>query len=108
IREFVTINSSFEEGSVVSVGDQCLIMAYCHIAHHCTVGNKVILSNNVNLAGHVTIEDCAIIGGMTAIHQFSRVGTHAMVGGIMRITNDVPPYTIGAGIPFKFGGLNII
>lgn len=108
IREFVTINSSFGEDSEVVVGDNCLIMAYCHIAHHCTVGNKVILSNNVNLAGHVTIEDGAIIGGMTAIHQFSRIGKNAMVGGMSRITHDVPPYTIGAGIPFKFGGLNII
>lgn len=108
IREFVTINSSFEENSVVKVGDNCLIMAYCHIAHHCDVGNKVIMSNNVNLAGHVTIEDCAIIGGATAIHQFSRIGTYAMVGGMSRITHDIPPYTIGAGIPYKFGGLNII
>ena len=108
IREFVTINSSFEEGSEVSVGDHCLIMAYCHIAHHCAVGNKVIMSNNVNLAGHVTVEDNAIIGGMTAIHQFSRIGTFAMVGGMSRITHDIPPYTIGGGIPFKFGGLNII
>lgn len=108
IREYVTINSSFEENSTVIVGDHCLIMAYCHVAHHCEVGNHVILSNNVNLAGHVTIEDYAIVGGMTAIHQFSRIGAHAMVGGMSRITHDVPPYTIGAGIPFKFGGLNII
>lgn len=108
IRENVTINSSFEENSEVVVGDRCLIMAYCHIAHHCNVGNRVIMSNNVNLAGHVTVEDNAIIGGMTAIHQFSRIGTHAMVGGMSRITHDIPPYTIGAGIPYKFGGLNII
>ena len=108
IREFVTINSSFEEGSEVIVGDNCLIMAYCHIAHHCKVGNKVIMSNNVNLAGHITVEDNAIIGGMTAIHQFSRIGSFAMVGGMSRITHDIPPFTVGAGIPFKFGGLNII
>ncbi len=108
IREYVTVNSSFEDHSEVIVGDHCLIMAYCHVAHHCRVGNHVILSNNVNLAGHVTIEDFAIVGGMTAIHQFSRIGAHSMVGGMSRITHDVPPYTIGAGIPFKFGGLNII
>jgi UDP-N-acetylglucosamine acyltransferase len=108
IREFVTINSSFEENSAVQVGDNCLIMAYCHIAHHCQVGNNVILSNNVNLAGHVTIEDNAIIGGMSAIHQFSRIGRNSMVGGMSRITHDIPPFTIGAGIPYKFGGLNII
>lgn len=108
IREFVTINSSCQEGSIVKVGDGCLIMAYCHIAHNCIVGNRVIMSNNATLAGHVTVEDCAIISGLTAIHQFSRVGRHAMVGGMSRITHDVPPYTIGAGIPFKFGGLNLI
>lgn len=108
IREFVTINSSCQEGTTVQVGDNCLIMAYCHIAHNCIVGNRVIMSNNATLAGHVTVEDFAIIGGMTPIHQFVRIGTHAMVGGMSRITHDIPPYTIGAGIPFKFGGLNII
>lgn len=108
IREFVTINSSCQEGSVVSVGDNCLIMAYCHVAHNCVVGNRVIMSNNATLAGHVTVEDFAIISGLTAIHQFTRIGAYAMVGGMSRITHDIPPYTIGAGIPFKFGGLNII
>jgi len=108
IREFVTVNSSFEEGSCVSVGDNCLLMAYCHVAHHCTVGNNVVMANNVNLAGHVIVEDHAVIGGMAAIHQFARIGTHAMVGGMSRITHDIPPYMIGGGIPFKFGGLNII
>lgn len=108
IREFVTINSSCQEDSVVQVGDHCLIMAYCHIAHNCVVGNRVIMSNNATLAGHVIVEDCAIIGGMTPIHQFVRIGCYAMVGGMSRVTHDIPPYTIGAGIPFKFGGLNII
>lgn len=108
IREFVTINSSCQEGSVVSVGDNCLIMTYCHIAHNCTVGNNVIMSNNATLAGHVTVEDNAIIGGFTPIHQFVRIGKHAMVGGMSRVTHDIPPYTIGGGIPFKFGGLNIV
>ena len=108
IREFVTINSSCQENSVVSVGDNCLIMAYCHIAHNCTVGNRVIMSNNATLAGHVIVEDYDIISGLTAIHQFVRIGTYSMVGGMSRVTHDIPPYTIGAGIPFKFGGLNII
>jgi len=108
IREFVTINSSCQEGSVVEVGDGCLIMAYSHIAHNCTVGNRVIMSNNATLAGHVTVEEYAIIGGLTPVHQFSRIGRYAMVGGLSRVTHDVPPYTIGAGIPYKFGGLNLI
>lgn len=108
IREFATINSSCGEDSIVQIGNDCLIMAYCHIAHNCVVGNRVIMSNNATLAGHVTVEDCAIIGGMTPIHQFVRIGSYAMVGGMSRVTHDIPPYTIGAGIPFKFGGLNII
>lgn len=108
IREFVTINSSCQENSVVEVGDNCLIMAYCHIAHNCVLGNRVIMSNNATLAGHVTVEDCAIIAGFTPIHQFVRIGKHAMVGGMSRVTHDIPPFTIGGGIPFKFGGLNMI
>lgn len=108
IREFATINSSCQEGNVVSVGDNCLIMAYCHIAHNCTVGNRVIMSNNATLAGHVIVEDCAIISGFTPIHQFVRIGGYAMVGGMSRVTHDIPPYTIGGGIPYRFGGLNIV
>jgi UDP-N-acetylglucosamine acyltransferase len=108
IREFVTINSSCQENSVVQVGDYCLIMAYCHVAHNCVVGNRVIMSNNATLAGHVTVEDNAIISAFTPIHQFVRIGKHAMVGGMSRVTHDIPPFTIGAGIPFKFGGINII
>lgn len=108
IRENVTINSSCQENSVVSVGDNCLIMAYCHIAHNCEVGNRVVMANAVNLAGHVIIEDCANIGGMAAVHQFTRIGCYAMVGGFSRVTHDVPPYTIGAGSPYKLGGLNLV
>lgn len=106
IREFATINSSTSEGSFVEVGDHCLIMAYCHIAHNCSVGNHVIMSNNSLLAGYVTVEDYAIIGGMTPVHQFARIGCHAMVGGMSRVTRDVPPYTVGGGIPYVLGGIN--
>jgi len=108
IRECVTINSSCQENSVVRVGDNCLIMAYCHLAHNCEVGNRVIMANAVNLAGHVIIEDFANIGGMVAVHQFTRIGCYAMVGGFSRVTHDVPPYSIGAGSPYKLGGLNLI
>lgn len=108
IREFVTINSSCQENSVVKVGDHCLIMAYCHVAHNCNIGNHVIMANSVNLAGHVTIEDYAVIGGACAVHQYTRIGSYAMVGGFSRVTHDVPPYSIGAGVPYKMGGLNII
>jgi len=108
IREFATINSSSGEETAVEVGDNCLLMAYCHVAHNCVVGNHVIMSNNATLAGHVIVEDYAIIGGLTPIHQFFRIGTHAMVGGISRVTGDIPPYTIGGGVPYKMGGINIV
>lgn len=108
IREFVTINSSCHEGSYVEIGDNTLIMACCHVAHNCKVGSRVIMANNALLAGHVEVEDCAVIGGMTPIHQYVRIGTHAMVGGFSRVTHDVPPYLIGASVPFKIGGLNLV
>lgn len=108
IREFVTINSSCKEGSIVKVGDHCLLMAYCHVAHDCEVGNRVIMANNATLAGHVIVEDHAIIGGMTPIHQFCRIGRNSMVGGFSRVTHDIPPYTIGAGVPYKMGGINLV
>ena len=108
IREFVTINSSCQEGSIVRIGDNCLIMAYCHVAHNCEVGNRVIMANGAMLAGHVIVEDNAIIGGMTPVHQFCKIGKNAMVGGFSRISHDVPPYTIGAGSPYKVGGLNLV
>lgn len=106
IREYVTINSSYGEGDVVRVGDDCLIMAYCHVAHHCRIGNHVIMSNSVNLAGHVEIESHAVIGGMSALHQNTRVGQFAMVGGMSRVNYDVPPYSLGGGIPYKIAGIN--
>lgn len=108
IREFVTINSSCQENSTVRIGDECLIMAYCHVAHNCEIGNRVVMSNSAMLAGHVIVGDCAIIGGMTPVHQFSRIGSYAMVGGFSRVPRDVPPFTVGGGFPYKFGGINII
>ena len=108
IREFVTVNSSCQENSTVRIGDECLIMAYCHVAHNCEIGNRVVMSNSAMLAGHVIVGDYAIIGGMTPVHQFSRIGCYAMVGGFSRVPRDIPPYTIGGGFPYKFGGVNII
>lgn len=108
IRECVTINSSCGENTVVQIGDSCLIMASCHIAHNCILGNRVIMANGSLLAGHVIIQDCAVIGGMTAIHQFSKIGCYAMVGGMSRVTHDVLPYSIGAGSPYRMGGINLV
>lgn len=108
VREFATINSSSGQGSRVSVGDNCLIMAYAHIAHDCSLGHGVIMSNNATLAGHVTVEDYAIIGGMTPVHQWVQIGRYAFVGGLSRVSHDIPPYTIVGGNPCKVGGLNLV
>ncbi len=83
-------------------------MAYVHVAHDCFIGNNVILANGVQLGGHVIIDNDVIIGGTTPIHQFCKVGEHAMVGGGFRVVQDVPPYILAAGEPLKFNGLNSI
>jgi len=108
IREYVTINASIQEGACVEIGDHTMIMTHCHIAHNCHLGSHVIMGNCSHLGGHVVLEDYAIVGGMTPVHQWVRIGRYAMVGGLSRVSHDVPPYTIGAGIPFKIGGLNLI
>ncbi len=108
IREYVTINSSCGEGSRVTIGNRCLIMAYCHVAHNCTLGDGVIMSNGATLAGHVSIGNHAILGGVCALHQNTRVGDFAMVGGGSMVGQDLPPYCIGSGFPLKLVGLNVI
>jgi len=108
IREFVTVNSSTTKNSVVEIGDECLIMAYCHIAHNSKIGNQVVMSNCATLAGHVEIGNGAIVGGFAPVHQNVRIGDYAMVGGMSRVGHDIPPFTIGAGIPYKLGGINVV
>ncbi|MCH9632337.1 MAG: Acyl-[acyl-carrier-protein]--UDP-N-acetylglucosamine O-acyltransferase [Chlamydiae bacterium] len=108
IREFVTVNSSTVRDSTVEIGDECLIMAYCHIAHNSKIGNQVVMSNCATLAGHVTIGEGAIVGGFAPVHQNVRIGDYAMVGGMSRVGHDIPPFTIGAGIPYRVGGINIV
>ncbi len=108
IREYVTVNSSTLDGEVTRVGDDCLIMAYCHVAHKCEVGNRVIMSNGAQLAGHVIVHDEATVGGMTGVHQFVRIGRMAFVGGCSRITQDVPPFFIVEGTPARPRGDNSV
>ncbi len=108
IREFVTINTSTDDGGKTVVGNNNHIMAYCHIAHDCVIGNHVIMSNLATLAGHIVVEDYVVIGGMGGIHQFCRIGTMAMVGACTKITKDVLPYTIVDGSPAKSAGLNLV
>lgn len=94
LREFSTIHLGTRPGEVTRVGSNCLIMAYCHVAHGCVVGNHVIMSNLATLAGEVKVDDYAIIGGMTGVHQFCRIGSYAMVGGATKVRQDCPPFMI--------------
>jgi len=107
-REFVTVNTATGEGDTTRVGSGCLVMAYAHIAHNCDIGNEVILANSVNLAGHVFVDDFAIIGGVTPVHQFVRIGRYSFVGGGSRVERDVPPFMKIAGSPPQVYGINSI
>jgi len=108
-REHVTVNPGTEGGGMITaIGNNCLFMMSSHVAHDCQVGNHVIMANNATLAGHVTVEDYAIIGGLSAVHQFCRIGRHAMVGGMSGVENDVIPYGSVMGDRARLGGLNIV
>jgi len=111
IREYVSIHRGTIDGhGVTTVGNGNMIMSYCHIAHDCVVGNQVILANGATLGGHVQIGDHANLGGMVAIHQFSRVGAYAYVGGMSGISKDVPPFVIATGVrdQLRITGINKI
>ena len=108
IREYATLNRGTDASGRTVVGSDCLLMAYTHVAHDCELGNNVILANSVNMAGHVHMEDWVIVGGMTPIHQFVRIGAHAFVGGGSRVSQDVPPYCRVAGNPPSLFGLNSV
>lgn len=108
VREYSTINRGTSQSWKTSVGKGSFIMSYVHLAHDCHVGDGVILANGVQLAGHVTVEDRAIISGLTAVHQFARIGTHAFVGGMSRVAKDIPPYLKAVGNPVKLYGLNSV
>ncbi len=109
IKEFVTINrSTVSDIGVTILGDRNLIMAYCHIAHNCKLGNHVIMANATNLAGHIHVEDWAIIGGMSGVHQFIRIGAHAFVGGASAVAQDVPPFITVSGNRARPYGLNLV
>ena len=105
-REFVTVNRGTAPGAFTRVGHRGNFLAYSHIAHDCTVGDDVIFSNNGTLAGHVLVGDHAVIGGLTAVHQFCRVGRFAITGGCSKIVQDVPPFMIADGNPAEVRGIN--
>ncbi|HUL36462.1 MAG TPA: acyl-ACP--UDP-N-acetylglucosamine O-acyltransferase [Thermodesulfobacteriota bacterium] len=109
IREFVTLHRGTAKGGGKTViGNENFIMAYSHVAHDCQIGNQVVMANGATLAGHILIEDFAIIGGLTAIHQFCRVGAYAIIGGLTGVLMDIPPYTKAQGDRAKLFGLNTI
>ena len=108
IREFCTFNTgTVQDQGVTTIGDDNWVMAYVHIAHDCVVGNQTILANNATLAGHVQVDDYAIIGGLTGIHQFTKVGAHVMAGFASHISQDVPPFMMVDGNPLAVRGLNL-
>jgi UDP-N-acetylglucosamine acyltransferase len=109
IREYVTINrATAADIGVTIIGNNNLLMAYCHVAHNCKLGNNIVMANAANLAGHIHVEDYAIIGGLTGIHQFTRIGAHAIIGGASAVSKDVPPFVMASGNYAKLYGLNII
>ena len=105
-REFVTVHRGTAPGSSTRIGNRGYFLAYVHVAHDCTVGDEVVFSNNGTLAGHVDVGDFAILGGLTAVHQYCRIGAHAMTGGCSKIVQDVPPYMLADGNPAKVRSYN--
>jgi UDP-N-acetylglucosamine acyltransferase len=107
-REFVTVNRSTTSEGKTRIGDRGNFLAYSHIGHDCIVGNEVVFSNNGTLAGHVQVHDYAVMGGLTAVHQFCRIGRFAITGGCSKIVQDVPPFMIADGNPAKIRGINLV
>jgi UDP-N-acetylglucosamine acyltransferase len=107
-REFVTVNRSTSSEGKTRVGSRGNFLAYSHVGHDCVVGNDVVFSNNGTLAGHVKVGDHAVMGGLTAVHQFCRIGRFAITGGCSKIVQDVPPFMIADGNPAEIRGINLI
>lgn len=108
IRECVTVNRGTADKLKTVIGQNCLIMAYVHVAHDCLIGNNCILANSVQLAGHVTMGEFAIIGGSSAVHQFAHIGRHVMISGGSLVRKDVPPFTKAGREPLSYAGINSI
>ena len=109
IREFVTFHrGTVKGGGKTVIGNDNFFMAYSHVAHDCQIGNEVMMANGATLAGHILIEDQAIIGGLSAIHQFCQIGTHAFISGLTGVSLDIPPYMLASGNRAKLFGLNTV
>jgi UDP-N-acetylglucosamine acyltransferase len=108
-REFVTIHrGTVPGGGKTIIGNNNYFMAYAHVAHDCQIGNQVVMANGATLAGHILIEDHAIIGGLSAVHQFCQIGTHAFLSGLTGVSLDIPPYMLASGSRAKLFGLNLV
>lgn len=108
IRECVTLNRGTVAAGITKVGSNCLLMAYVHVAHDCIVGDNVVMANNATLAGHVEVADNVVMGGMCAVHQFTRIGTGAMIGGASMVAQDVAPFCMTHGNRAWIVGLNVV
>jgi len=109
IREFATLHrGTVKGGGKTVIGNDNFFMAYSHVAHDCQIGNQVVMANGATLGGHILIEDYAIIGGLAAVHQFCRIGTHAILSGLTGVSQDVPPYMMAAGSRARLYGLNTV
>lgn len=108
IRECVTVHKGTSDRWKTVIGDNCLIMAYAHVAHDCIIGNNVIIANSTGLSGHITIDDNAIIEGMVGAQQFTHIGTHAFIGGTSKVRKDVPPFIKAAKEPLSYIGINSV
>lgn len=108
IREFVTIHRGTASKGKTVIGENCLIMAYCHVAHDCELGNNVIMSNQVQLAGEVVVGDYAVLGGGALVHQFTHIGKHVMLQGGSLVNKDLPPYIMAGRYPISYEGVNSV
>lgn len=108
VREYVTVNRATREGGVTRVGANCLLMAYSHVAHECRIGDGAILVNGATIGGEVVVETGAIVSGLACVHQFCRIGRHAIVGAGSKVTLDIPPYLLADGHPARTYGPNVV
>ena len=108
LREFVTIHRASGEGEATVVGDNNMLMAYCHIGHNCKIGSHITMANYVGISGHALVEDRVVFGGFVGVHQKVRIGKLAMVGGLSKVVQDVPPFAMTDGRPTKVCDLNVI
>lgn len=108
VREYATVHKGTSATGRTTVGSDCLLMAYTHIAHDCMIGDSVIIANGTQLGGHTSVDDWAIVGGLVGVHQFNRIGMHAMIGAGFKVSKDVPPFITAGQWPLQFMGVNRI